>query len=75
MLQPVMPRIAVGPWQIIPSSGAHTQFLVKEQTIHTLLTFGLIGYDEDYGPNARVYRPIKQGVDAAQVARWLGPNA
>lgn len=52
------PANAAGRNQIIPSTGPHTQHYVSETTIRCLVRMGLIEYAADYGPHARVYRPV-----------------
>lgn len=65
------PPTAMGRTQIIPSCGPHTQVYCSELTAKTLVMLGLIDYDPDYGPNARVYRPVHR-VSGETVQGWVG---
>jgi len=64
------PKHAVGKTQIIPSRGPHSQVYVEDDLAYALVTLGLINYDPDYGPNARVYRPTRPANEAT-VRSWL----
>ncbi len=65
------PEGMLGPIQIIPNRGAHTQIKVTQKQIETLVVLGLVTYDPDYGPNANVYRPFLRA-DAEKVRSWIG---
>lgn len=64
------PTTASGREQIIPNFGAHEQIYVSHEAIAALVGFGHIRYDADYGPNAKVYRPVKHA-DADTVRSWI----
>lgn len=63
-----------GKIQIIPNRGPQSQFYVSIETIKALVVLGLIGYEQDYGPNANVYMPIGEA-DRVKVRSWLGKLA
>jgi hypothetical protein len=61
----------VGAWQIIPNCGAHEQISVSREVIWWLLGAGYIEHDPEYGPGARVFRPVEPLTDADTVRSWL----
>lgn len=65
------PEGAPGKEQIIPNLGAHEQIYPTHEQIVALVSFGHIYYDPEYGPNAKVYRPVEHS-DAEKVRSWLG---
>lgn len=66
------PPGAVGRTQIIPNRGPHEQIYVDEETIGALVWMCLVNYDPEYGPGAKVYRPVGEA-DADEVRTWIGP--
>lgn len=64
------PESAIGKSQIIPTTGAHVQIPVDDFTLGRLIAQAKIVYDPEYGPGARVYRPIGT-VDAETIKEWL----
>ncbi len=64
------PETAVGVEQIIPTLGEHEQILADHETIEALVVWGLVRYEPDYGPNAKVYRPVEHA-DADKVRSWI----
>jgi hypothetical protein len=64
------PAEAIGVEQIIPSTGPHEQILVGHEQVVALHFFEAIDYDPEYGPGAKVYRPVGLA-DAATIRGWL----
>ena len=64
------PPEAMGRDQIIPSRGDHEQIYPTKEQIRALVALGKIDYDEEYGPGARVYRPVG-AADAKEVSSWM----
>ena len=64
------PRNNPGAPQIIPNRGAHDQILVNEMEIYSLLLLEAIEYEPEYGPNAKVYRPVGPA-DTDTILGWL----
>lgn len=76
------PSSSVGVTQIVPTLGAHEQIIPTDEQLTRLVVSGQIVYEPDYGPNARVYRPVgyKDGnavrklltdVSSDPTAKWL----
>lgn len=64
------PLGSIGRPQVIPNRGAHEQIHPTDEQIKSLVVLGLIKYEPEYGPGARVYRPTKPA-DADKVRSWL----
>lgn len=56
--------------QVIPTYGAHEQIYITDEQEYALVWLSFIYYDADYGPNAKVYRPVKP-CTADVVRSWL----
>lgn len=67
---PMAPLGAMGKAQIIPSRGAHDQIYPTDEQIQGLVLLGLIDYEPEYGPGAKVYRP-RGAADTEKVKSWL----
>jgi hypothetical protein len=61
----------IGAEQIIPTTGPHEQIMIDAEQAQLLVWIGYIVYDPEYGPNAKVYRPVSDLVDADKVRSWL----
>lgn len=61
-----------GRHQIIPGVGAHTQHYATPECIRALINAGLIQYEPEYGPDARVFRPTRTywDADTNTIERW-----
>jgi hypothetical protein len=64
------PEDNCGTPQMIPTRGPHEQIPIGNHQAAALVLMGLIEYDPDYGPNAKVYRPVNPA-DAATMRRWI----
>lgn len=64
------PVDAFGKEQIMPNRGPHIPVYANHDAIVALVVFGIIKYDEDYGPRARVYRPVG-AADTDKIRSWL----
>lgn len=53
------PKENLGRPQIIPNIGAHEQIYPDEEQLKAAVYLGLVYYEPEYGPNAKVYRPTR----------------
>lgn len=71
MTEQFAPPFACGEPQVIPNRGPHIQLYIDPDVIKQMVYVGLVRYDPEYGPGARVYRPTMPA-DAAKVMSWIG---